>query len=50
MKKILEYIAYVSAIVHAISEGAKVASTHWPTHNPFITPKNEITSEQPKIG
>jgi hypothetical protein len=48
MKKILEYIAYVSAVVHAISEGAKVASTHWPANNPFITPKNEIV-KQPEI-
>lgn len=42
MKRILEILAYVSAIVFAVSEGAKVASTHWPVHNPFNSAKNEI--------
>lgn len=42
MKRILEILAYVSAVVFAVSEGAKVASTHWPANNPFNTAKNEI--------
>lgn len=48
MKRILEILAYVSAVVFAISEGAKVASTHWPANNPFNTAKNEI-SKQPEV-
>jgi len=39
MKRILEILSYVSAVVHAITEGAKVANSHWPNTNPFTTNK-----------
>lgn len=41
MKKILEYIAFISAAVYAISEGAKVCASHWPVNNPFAK-KSEL--------
>lgn len=44
MKKILEYIEYVSAVVSAISKGAKIAADSWPDYNPFA--KNDVKKEQ----
>ena len=41
MKRILEILAYVSAVIYAITEGAKVAHSHWPANNPFNTNKSK---------
>ena len=42
MKRILEILSYVSQVVHAITEGAKVANSHWPADNPFTkTPEHD---------
>jgi hypothetical protein len=48
MKKILEYLSYVSQVVTAVTEGAKVASNHWPTHNPFASGKGDAGVKEPE--
>ncbi len=46
MSRILEILSYVSQVVHAITEGAKVANSHWPANNPFNNKKSNEPEPQ----
>jgi hypothetical protein len=35
MKKILEYVEFITACANAITKGFKTVSENWPTTNPF---------------
>jgi hypothetical protein len=37
MKWILEVIEYLTGCMNAISKGAKIILTDWPTNNPFVS-------------
>lgn len=48
MKRILEILSYASQVLTAITEGAKVAASRWPSDNPFNTVKDD-KPEEPKL-
>lgn len=48
MKRILEILLFLSGAIQAITEGAKVAHSKWPSDNPFKKTNDE--SKQPQSG
>jgi hypothetical protein len=46
MKKVLEYIEYLTACANAISKGAKICLDSWPANSPFSNVSNKDTGHE----